>query len=340
MLKAGFSGSGFISHYHAEGLKSCRSVELRSVASPTLANAESFAVKHRVSGKAYTDFSQMLRDSDVDFVVLSTPNVHHHPQTLEALETGRHVFVEKPMACSAAQAEEMLNLAEKKNLALMTGHVWRFDGEANFLADEIRSGKIGDVFKASGYGIHVNWGPGGWFTRKKLAWGGALADMGIHAVDTLRYLMGDPAPVQVFAKVRNAVKQMEVEDSALLLIEWDNGVCSIVESGWWHPYMQGPEAAARIYGTTGYASLYPTFVSVSGPEGSGPETALRTEGSFPERNEHCGQEMYSAQMREFINAIENGRRPLPGGLEGLVNMKIIEAAYRSSDTGRPMAIDA
>ena len=80
------------------------------------------------------------------------------------------------------------------------GHMWRFDTEVNYLKKAVESGRLGRIIKTKGYGIHENWGPSGWFTQKDLAGGGALADMGVHAIDTVRYILGDPKPQTVYAE--------------------------------------------------------------------------------------------------------------------------------------------
>jgi predicted dehydrogenase len=329
-IKCCFAGAGFIANYHARGLIECEGVELISVMSATEKRAKEFADKYNLSA-AYTDYSRMLAESNADLVIISTPNKFHYPYTIQALNAGMHVFVEKPMACSVEEAKEMKELAELKNVALMVGHMWRFDNEVQFLAQKVAKGDLGSVFKTTGYSIHENWGPAGWFVRKELAWGGALADMGIHAIDTTRFILGDPKPVRVFGKVGNYVKNFEVEDSAIAMIEWDNGCMSVIESGWWHPHMEGPEASAKVYGSEGFGNLFPTFIKKSGEES--------TEKSvFPTREEHCPQIMFTLQMKEMLAAIKEGRQPVPGGLEGFINMVIVDSVYRSSEGNRSIDI--
>ncbi len=122
--------------------------------------------------------------------------------------------------------------------------------------------QIGPVIRTKGYGVHVNWGPGGWFTQNEFAGGGAMADMGIHALDTARFLLGDPLPVSVYAQIGTYHRDFDVDDTGVILVNWDNGVTSYIESGWWQPRSDGPEAGTQLYGTQGFASLFPTYLSL------------------------------------------------------------------------------
>jgi predicted dehydrogenase len=192
------------------------------------------------------------------------------------------------------------------------------------------------VVRTKGYGVHVNWGPAGWFTQKQFAGGGALADVGIHAIDTARFLLGDPQPVSVYARVGTYYRNFDVDDTGLILVNWDNGVTSYIESGWWQPHADGPEAATQLYGMLGLASLYPTYLSLPDPVA---RRAERVDPGFPHpRAPHAPQSLYDAQMGYFVDCIQAGRSPVPGGAEGLVNMRIVDAAYESARTGTVVEI--
>jgi len=179
-------------------------------------------------------------------------------------------------------------------------------------------------------------GTGGWFTEAQYAGGGALADMGIHALDTARFLLGDPQPVSVYAKIGTYYGDYDVDDTGVILVNWDNGVLSTIESGWWQPHKDGPEASTQIYGRRGFAELFPTHLSLPDAE---TETIATIDPGFPHpRAEHCPQTMYDRQLAYFIACINQKRTPNPGGAEGLINMKIVDAAYASARTGKVVSI--
>jgi len=139
--------------------------------------------------------------------------------------------------------------------------------------------------------------------------------MGVHAIDTARFLLGGPEPERVCAAVGTRYGDYDVDDDAILLISWSNGTNSVVESGWWQPHKEGLESETEVYGTEGYTRIFP-----------------REEPST--EYEHCTQPMYTTQMQEFLGAIAQGRRPNPDGPEGRVVMQIVEEAYRSGSDAR------
>ncbi len=331
-MKIGFAGAGYIINIHAKAAQN-NGLELAAVAEKFSDKAATLVKKYRIKTQFET-VEQMLTAGDVEALVIGTPNFLHAPQAIAALEAGVHVLVEKPMAINSAEAEKMLAASQKSGAKLMVAHCWRFDQEVNWLKGE--ASKLGKIIRTKGYGVHTNWGPGGWFTQKALAGGGALADMGIHALDTARYLLGDPKPVSVYAKIGTFYKDFDVDDTGVILVEWDNGATSYIESGWWQPHSDGPEAGTQLYGEKGFGQLFPTRLLL--PDAEAQKVAEVKSGfKFP-RKEHCPQSMYDAQMAYFINCIRENKTPIPGGLEGWMNMKVVDAAYESSKTGKAVEI--
>jgi predicted dehydrogenase len=328
-MKIAFSGAGYIANIHALAAQNHPGVELAAVVEKYSDKSEAFAEKYRLKC-CYTSVEQLLKDSGVDALVIGAPNYLHAPQTIAALEAGVHVMVEKPMAMNAAEAEAMMAASQKSGKTLMVAHCWRFDEDVRWLKDQ--AGRLGKIIRTKGYGVHTHWGPSGWFTQKEYAGGGALADMGIHALDTARFLLGDPQPVSVYARVGTYYKDFDVDDTGVLLVNWDNGATSYIESGWWQPHSDGPEAATQLYGIQGFGQLFPTRLETPNKK---EETldVIDPGFEFP-RTEHCPQSMYDAQMAYFIECIQTGKTPVPGGMEGLVNMRVVDAAYESARTGK------
>jgi len=166
-------------------------------------------------------------------------------------------------------------------------------------------------------------GPGG-----PLFWISMLFGVGVIAVTVVRYragagspgqqstarfLLGDPSPGDVRASIgtRYARGRYTVDDDGLVLISWSTGTQSLVETGWWQPHLGGLEADTEVFGTGGYARIWDTV----------PPT---------DDYEHCTQPMYSAQVAEFLDAIEQGRPPHPSGRDGRVVIQVVQAAYADS----------
>lgn len=331
-MRIAFAGTGYINKVHARAAQAC-GLELVAVVNHKAESMAAFGKEFCIT-RQYESLEAMLKAGDVDALVVSTPNYLHAPQTIAALNAGIHVMVEKPMAMNTVEAEKMYEASERTGATLMVAHCWRFDQDVLWLKGQVE--KLGRIIRTKGIGVHTLWGPSGWFTQKKFAGGGALADMGIHALDTARFLLGDPNPVSVYAKIGTHYKDFDVDDTGIIIVEWDNGATSYIESGWWQPHADGPEAATQLYGVEGFGQLFPTRLEL--PNKKEEKTDVIESGfEFP-RREHCPQSLYDAQLKYFVECIEKKKTPIPGGLEGIVNMKVIDAAYESSRTGKVVGI--
>jgi predicted dehydrogenase len=315
-MRVALFGCGWIQDFHARAVQE-HGGELVAIANHRLATAEAFADRYGIK-RATTDWEALAADPSLDAAIVATPNRLHAPQSIALLRTGTHVLVEKPMATTVLDCRSMIEVSSRTGAFLMVAHCWRFRAEVIALRDRIARGELGEIVKTRGYGTHVGWGPQGWFVDPELAGGGALLDMGVHAIDTARFLLGDPVPDRVRATVgtRYAAGRYGVDDDAIVLIEWAGGANSIVESGWWQPFSGGLEADTEVYGTQGYGRVFPAEPP-------------------SEDYVHCTQPMYSSQVAEFLDAIAAGRQPKPSGEDGLIVVDVAERAYRDAADGPP-----
>jgi predicted dehydrogenase len=333
-IKLAFAGTGF-SHVHARCAQTIPDLELVAVVNHRPESMAAFAQAYNIP-RQYASIEALLADGDVDAVSINTPNYLHAPQAIAALEAGVHVMVEKPMAMHAAEAAAMQAAAQKSGALLMVAHCFRFDPEVLWLKAAVDAGRLGRIIRSKSYGVHANWGPGGWFTQARYAGGGAMADMGIHALDTTRFLLGDPQPVSVYAKIGTHYGDYDVDDTGILLVNWDNGATSYIEFGWRQPHKDKPNAGTQLYGVAGFGELFPTRLLL--PDlAAGTVTEVASGFAFP-RSEAANQAKYAAQLAYFVDCIRANRTPVPGGLEGLVNMRVVDAAYASARTGQLVEI--
>jgi predicted dehydrogenase len=332
-MKVGFTGAGYIANIHAQAAQNQPNVELVAVVEKFSNKSEAFSEKFGVKC-CYTSVEELLDEGIVDALVICTPNYLHAPQAIAALERGVHVMVEKPMAMNATEAETMITASQKSGATLMVAHCWRFDEDVLWLKEQ--AGKLGKIIRTKGYGVHTFWGPSDWFTQKEFAGGGAMVDMGIHALDTARFLLGDPQPVSVYARIGTYYKDIDVDDTGVIIVNWDNGAVSYIESGWWQPHSDGPEAATQLYGTLGFGQLFPTRLEL--PNVKEEKLDVIDSGFTYPRADHCPQSMYDTQMAYFVECIKTGESPVPGGAEGLVNMIVVDAAYKSARIGKVVEI--
>lgn len=310
MIRVALLGAGYIQNVHARAVLEHPNGELVAIANWREPSARVLAERYGIP-RVSTDWEEIVSAPDVDAAVVATPNALHAPQAVALLRSGKHVMVEKPMAMSVGECDEMIEASRASGASLMVAHCWRFREEVRAMRDRIAARELGEVVKTRGYGVRTNWGPSGWFVDPALAGGGALVDMGVHAIDTARFLLGDPLPTRVCATVGTRYGDYAVDDDGIVLISWSSGVNSVVESGWWHPRSGGLEADTEIYGTKGYARIW---------DPAPPS----------EEYEHGSQPMYTAQMAEFLDAIAEGRQPRPSGEDGRVVMQVVEEAYRSA----------
>jgi len=295
-LRLALLGYGFIGRMHEQAALAC-GLEITHICRST------------------DDWRAAVAATDVDAVVIGTPNVLHHPQAMAALAAGKHVLVDKPLATTAIEGEQIVAAASNAGLTLLVGHMWRYRDEVIAMRDRMAAGGVGRPVRTRGYGIHAGWGPDGWFTDPERSGGGALIDMGIHAIDTVRFLLGDPQPVRVTASLGTAHGDYDVDDDGVVLIDWSNGVRSVVECGWWQPRLDGVEADTEVYGTAGYDRIWPNFTASTPP---------------PDDYEHCSLPMFQAQMADFARCCATGETPVASAEVGLTALRVVEMAYRSA----------
>jgi predicted dehydrogenase len=311
-------GSGYIARAHARAILDHPVAGLVAAANWRPESLARIAEEYSIP-RVTTRWEELAEDPSINAVVIATPNALHATQTNACLRAGKHVLVEKPMATNVQDCEAMIATAEETNRVLMVGHCWRFRDEVLQLKERIESGELGEIVKTRSYGLHERWGPSGWFTDPQFAGGGALIDMGVHAIDTTRFLLGDPQPQRVCASVLRRYGTEAVDDEGILLINWSNGAHSVVESGWWQQHIEGLEAETEVYGTKGFARVFGST-------------------QRPPDYRHDSQPMYTAQMAAFIDAAANNMGPTSSGEDGLTVMRVVEEAYRSSasldETGR------
>lgn len=330
-LRIAFTGTGWAAEVHAKAAQTIPDVQLAAVVNHRHESREAFAARFGIEHQ-YQHVAELIEAGGVDALVVSTPNFLHVRETCAALDAGIHVMVEKPMTMNAAEAAQVVEIARESRASLMVAHCFRYDPELIWLKEQVALGAIGRPIRTKGYGVHVGWGPAGWFTDKQLAGGGALVDMGIHAVDAASFVLGDPKPMSVYARVGTYYKESEVDDTGIIIVNWENGCASYVESGWWQPHADGPCAATHVYGTQGVGQVFPAelrFISA----GDDQKPSVQA-GPTIDRPMNPPQSVYNDQLSYFVQCIREARPPEPGGSIGLQIMRILDAAYESAMTDR------
>jgi UDP-N-acetylglucosamine 3-dehydrogenase len=327
-VKVGIIGCGAITQkVQLPRFKECNDAEIVAVADVNEKVAKEVAVKFGVP-KYYTDWRQMLKRKDIDAVSVATPNFLHAPMTIAACNARKHVLVEKPITVSMKDADAMITAAKKNKVILMVEQVHRFMPHHEKAHELLQSGIIGKVTTIRGYFGHMGpeyWSPTGkWFFNKKEAVGGAMADLGIHAIDTIRYILGKEV-VRVAAFVGALEKKIEIEDNGVCIMQFDDGTFGTLAASW--TYKPG-SMQYTFYGTKGTMWVGGSLKHDRGLliELIKPKGMLMPD--VPEVSK------YGTPYQYFINCIIKGEKPFVSGEEGAKSLEIILAAYKSSKEKR------
>jgi predicted dehydrogenase len=338
MIRIAIAGAGAIAERaHIPALRSVADVQIVAIQSRTSDKAECVAgaiwPDDQERPKVYSDFDEMLARERPDAVGIFTPNYLHCDFAVKALGAGAHVLVEKPMAPTAAAARKMVDAAVNARCVLMVAMQRRFGGIERAIKNAVTSGAIGKplfIRARLSHGGPQSWAPGQkWFTTASEAGGGAMLDLGVHVADLAIWFMGEIDSVS--GQVATLAKEIEVDDTGVMIIHFKSGALGVVEASW---SSQPPLSAIEIYGSEGRVMAgYPRLdISILKSDGSPAPGLSRDEvmSRFDPRDFLAPSRALAAN---FVAAIQCRERPSPDGADGLRAVEAIEACYRSSRTG-------
>jgi predicted dehydrogenase len=345
-LKIGVIGTGWPGQMHAQAVKAGQGAMLYACADLDEERRFLFAKEYKLE-KSYADYHDLLKDAEVDVVIICLPNFLHFPASLAALEAGKHVLCEKPPTMNAAEMTVLREEANRRNLVYYFSRQSRFTPEMRTAKALIEGGRLGKIYHAKATfvrsrGIPV--GIGSWFTEKKRSGGGALIDIGIHALDAVWFLMGTPRPISVSAQVfRNFehlvnVPVFDVDDAAYAFIRFENGAIVQMETAWAgnltddippRRYFGQELINSVVYGTKASVRLNPLTLF---EDQNGKLVTLPLEGK---QDEASGFEL---QLRNCIAAVRGDAEAVNNADQAVALMEMIDGIYASSDLGREVPI--
>ncbi len=339
MLRAGIIGCGGITERrHGPVLASLNDcVTVAALADLAPERLELMGGKLGVASEhLYTDWEQLLAQEELDLVHICTPHHLHEPQAIAAMEAGAHVFLEKPIATRLEEVDRMIAASERTGRKITVGHNQLFSAVHRATMEQIRAGAIGTVFlvRSEGLGRSHVVGRGvsqQWRTQAKAGGGGPLIDNGYHQVYTALNYIGSPA-VRVYARIGRYVQDIEVEDTALVLIEHANGSTTSLQAGW--SALAGGTSVNEILGTEGQIRF---------GEGEEPVSMWRKktgEWTHPPVDAEGPDELgLPVAVRRFVEAIENDGEVPVSAAEGHHVLAIVLAAYQSGRSGESVEVD-
>ena len=338
-VRIGIIGCGAIAErLHVPEYASSPDAEIVAFCDVIKGKAQALAGHFAPDAQVYSDYTAFLKKADVEGVSVCLPNHLHGPVTIAALKAGCNVLVEKPMATSVTEARRMLEAADKAGKLLAVNQSQRLF-PAHVKAKEVMdSGIMGKVLHVAAMFGHAGpeyWSPTGkWFFNKKEARFGAMADLGVHKADLVRYLTGkEVGSISAFYE-RLEKKRATVEDNFVSALKFTDGTVGTLSASW---TIKGAEANYTIlYCTNGTLSVctYPGRPLVANLVN--PECEINFEVPAPPSNDLGGWGLDIGGR--FCRAIKGEETPYCSGLEGMKSLEVILAAEKAALTGRTVTI--
>lgn len=315
-LKIGIIGCGGIAETHINGYARNSNVELVAFCDVEEDNAQQKASEFK--GKSYTNYKKMLEEEGLDGISICTPPFTHKEIAIEALNKGVNVLCEKPLALSTNEAEEMVEAARNSEVLLMTAFKFRFFDEVLRAKQLISQGKIGKILMFRNmFGGAVDMSKR-WFSKREISGGGVLMDNGVHAVDLFRFLFGEVKNVS--ARVATFIQNIEVEDTARVLVEMENGALGTIDLSWSIPIPQ--DFYLEIYGSEGSIMIGLNNLRYK---------TQKTKKWVEVKKNKESLDPFGKEVNHFIECIQGKESPIVDGVDGLRALEVIEAAYESAN---------
>ena len=323
-LRVALVGLGSWSAMHENALRKTQLLKLSTCYTRTQEKAKKFSQENNCDYE--TSYENVLKRNDVDAVILCTPHTTHPEMAIQAAEAGKHLLIEKPLANTVAECKRMISAFEKAGLVLSVCQDRRWWEPVRKMKELITKGEVGKLIlgeanylNPSGFGI----------TRDKWRWyksespGGPLAYLGVHMIDSLRFLL-DPNVVEVDATLDKMGVSAEIDDIALLRLKFASGVYAI-------------SAAVFTIPRGTYMNVFGTRMNLFLVEKLG-LTSQKLGSDSREMIDYVEADPIQREQEDFARAISEKRKPEVDGYEGMANIAVIEAAIKSSNEKRPVQI--
>jgi len=317
----GLIGLGYIGKIHLRHclkLDNANLVAVSDLSKKALRTAKNAGIK-----KTFANYSQLLRDPDIDAVIIALPNHLHLQCAKQAAEGKKHILLEKPIARNTAEAKEIISATQRNSVRLMIGYPLRFNTTFRDVKERIRNGTLGDIETA--YATYIGAGPffhraeshaptpvPEWWFNKELTGGGALIDTGIHMINLLRWYFGDITDIKSHLGYRF---NMDFEDSAACLAGFKSGAVGVISAGW---FSQDFILKVELFGSLRHIKaerLPPNRLLTA--------VQMLTTGSSKFFQSHF------VELQYFVNCLIRDLPPSPSGRDGLKDLEAISQAYKN-----------
>lgn len=358
ILKIGIIGCGGIANgKHMPSLANIPEVQMAAFCDIVPDRAQEAAKKYGAEGsRVYTDYRDLLQDKSIDVVHVCTPNKSHADITVAALESGKHVMCEKPMAKKASDAARMVETAKRTGRKLTIGYQNRFRNDSQYLHKLCSEGELGEIYYARAHAIRrravPTWGV---FLNEEEQGGGPLIDIGTHALDLTLWMMGNYKPKCVMGSVYRKLgdrkdsanawgswdpEKFTVEDSAFGFITMENGASIVLESSWALNSLEIGEAKTTLCGTEAGADMSDGLRINGEKYGRLYVTKPGFEAGGVDFYDGSKDDPSCKEARAWIDSVLNDTEVVVKPEQALVVTQILEAIYISGRSGKPVYFKA
>jgi len=340
MLRIGIAGAGVVSEHHAAAIAQLDGQTIEAVAEPVEELRDRFAAKYKVR-KAYKSWEELTADGEVDLVYICTPNDLHLPISVAAMEMGKDVVCEKPLARNLAEGRQMVETARRTGHKLFISLNHRFSPANQQVKRLLVAGEIGRPFLALctfiGNEFERMNDPRNWKGTREKCGGGTVIDNGTHMIDLLRWWFGEARAVTATCGRLAIAADNKEEDTAVLAIEFESDVMADLSLTFGARYSTWPEdyigAAIRteIFGLEGSIKVANDKPCLEIVRAGKPATVFEPSD--------LATSMPTSPQAHFASCLVDGQSPIVTMDDGLAALEIVEAAYRSAREGRRVMMD-
>ncbi|WP_099222149.1 Gfo/Idh/MocA family protein [Listeria costaricensis] len=356
-VKVGIIGCGGIANgKHMPSLKQVAGVEMVAFCDIKMERAEQAKADYGTeNASVYKDYRDLLANEDIDVIHVCTPNISHAVISIAAMEAGKHVMCEKPMAKTAAEGKAMIEASKRTGKKLTIGYQNRFRKDSQYLHQVCENEELGDIYYAKAKAIRrravPTWGV---FLDEEAQGGGPLIDIGTHALDLTLWMMDNYRPKYVvgnsyhkLSSMKNAAnawgswdpEKFTVEDSAFGFITMENGATIVLEASWALNTLDVGEAKTALSGTKGGADMEGGLRINGEAYGQTYEKNIQLETGGVDFYDGTGDDPAVLEAESWIQAVVNDGEPVVKPEQALVVTQILEAIYQSAKTGQPVYFD-
>jgi myo-inositol 2-dehydrogenase/D-chiro-inositol 1-dehydrogenase len=317
----GLVGLGYIGKVHLRHCLNLESAKLMAV-SDLSRKALSFAKKMGVKD-TYADYHQLLKDSNIDAVLIALPTHLHTHCAKSVAEAGKDIFVEKPLARNVREGKEIVSIAERNGVKLMVGYDMRFSPPFRSLRKKIQNGVCGDVQIA--YGTNIGAGPffhrvelgiprpvPDWWFQKELTGGGALMDLGCHIINLFRWYFGEATSIKSYLGYRY---DLDIEDHATCIAKFESGTVGVINVGW---FSEEGQKKVELLGTVKHAVACRT-----------PQNRILAAIQLLATNSTQYESAFSTELQHFVHCVRHDLQPSTSGDDALKDLETISLAYKN-----------